>query len=305
MKNHLLTIVLLTNTLLLFSQGGGVGINDTGAMPDTSAILDISSSNKGLLIPRLSLTDTADITTISGATNSLIVHNTNSAMIGGNGTGLYQWNGTKWIKLIAPENGPGSDGQILTSQGTGKAAAWKTGGGGSSSGCAARKRVFVTSTSYTGNLGGLAGADAKCQARADAAGLGGTWIAILSGGGGLADSAARARIPYDWDLLVDVRGRPIVTVDRIWRTANNSSYDFADFNMPIQITELGTFSNNLVWTGTSRVGLYRSPTCSNWTSTAGNGAVGWAGDRTEGWIEYTSAGSIACTQNRALYCIEE
>lgn len=32
-------------------------------------------------------------------------------------------------------------------------------------------RVFVTSDTYTGDLGGLAGADAKCQATADAADL--------------------------------------------------------------------------------------------------------------------------------------
>ena len=44
----------------------------------------------------------------------------------------------------------------------------------------APKRVFVTSTTYKGNLGGLAGADAKCQTRANAASLGGTWKAWLS-----------------------------------------------------------------------------------------------------------------------------
>ncbi|MCA9638983.1 MAG: DUF4215 domain-containing protein, partial [Myxococcales bacterium] len=42
------------------------------------------------------------------------------------------------------------------------------------------RRVFVTSTLYQGNLGGLAGADAKCQARAQAAGLPGTFLAWLS-----------------------------------------------------------------------------------------------------------------------------
>jgi len=41
--------------------------------------------------------------------------------------------------------------------------------------------MFVTSTTYTpGALGGLAGADAECQARADAAGLSGTYVAWLS-----------------------------------------------------------------------------------------------------------------------------
>src|SRR5207248_2675590 len=42
------------------------------------------------------------------------------------------------------------------------------------------KRVFVTSVMYDGNLGGLAGADAKCQARATAASLSGTYKAWLS-----------------------------------------------------------------------------------------------------------------------------
>jgi hypothetical protein len=42
------------------------------------------------------------------------------------------------------------------------------------------KRVFVSSETYTGDLGGLDGADAKCQALADAAHLGGTFKAWLS-----------------------------------------------------------------------------------------------------------------------------
>src|SRR5262245_41660475 len=43
------------------------------------------------------------------------------------------------------------------------------------------KRMFVTSTTYQGgNLGGLAGADAKCADRAAAAGLTGAYKAWLS-----------------------------------------------------------------------------------------------------------------------------
>ena len=41
------------------------------------------------------------------------------------------------------------------------------------------KTVFVSSQTYDGNLGGLAGADAKCQGLADAAGLKGTFKALL------------------------------------------------------------------------------------------------------------------------------
>src|SRR5438045_3087614 len=43
------------------------------------------------------------------------------------------------------------------------------------------KLVFVTSTAYVGNLGGLQGADMKCQARAAAGRLRGTFLAWLSG----------------------------------------------------------------------------------------------------------------------------
>lgn len=40
-------------------------------------------------------------------------------------------------------------------------------------------RIFVTSETYDGDLGGIAGADAICQGHADAASLGGTWRALL------------------------------------------------------------------------------------------------------------------------------
>src|SRR4051794_13048994 len=44
------------------------------------------------------------------------------------------------------------------------------------------KRVFVTSTTYSGFLGGLSAADQLCQARANAGTLGGTWVAWMSDG---------------------------------------------------------------------------------------------------------------------------
>ncbi len=44
------------------------------------------------------------------------------------------------------------------------------------------KVVFVTSTIYSADLGGIVFADAECQARADAAGLSGVFRAWLSDG---------------------------------------------------------------------------------------------------------------------------
>lgn len=57
MKRSLLQKIALPLFLLLFSSplmSQNVGINETGANPDASAMLDINTSNKGLLIPRLS-----------------------------------------------------------------------------------------------------------------------------------------------------------------------------------------------------------------------------------------------------------
>ncbi|MDF3017056.1 MAG: hypothetical protein K0R44_2281, partial [Thermomicrobiales bacterium] len=44
----------------------------------------------------------------------------------------------------------------------------------------ASKCVFVTAEQFSGNLGGLPGADNKCQVEADAAATGGTFAAWLA-----------------------------------------------------------------------------------------------------------------------------
>ena len=80
------------------SNAQNVGISNTGATPNASAMLDVSSANKGVLITRVSLTSTTDVTTIANPATSLLVYNTNSSMAGG-GTGYYYWNGTVWTRL--------------------------------------------------------------------------------------------------------------------------------------------------------------------------------------------------------------
>lgn len=83
-----------------------VGINSTGAAPNTSSMLDISATNKGLLIPRVSLLTTADVATISAPATSLLVYNINASIsgIGANGVGFYYFDGSKWVKLISNTN---------------------------------------------------------------------------------------------------------------------------------------------------------------------------------------------------------
>jgi hypothetical protein len=82
---------------------GQIGIGTT--IPHSSAILEASSNNKGLLIPRISLNGSNDITTISNPATSLLIFNTNTV----NGThslqpGYYYWNGSKWNLLLTGED---------------------------------------------------------------------------------------------------------------------------------------------------------------------------------------------------------
>lgn len=58
----------------------GVGTNT----PDASAKIDITSSNKGLLIPRIALTGINDAVTIPSPATSLLVYNTTTAGIAPN-----------------------------------------------------------------------------------------------------------------------------------------------------------------------------------------------------------------------------
>ncbi|MES2649887.1 MAG: hypothetical protein V4717_23625 [Bacteroidota bacterium] len=77
MKKIIYTSLLLFIIHFSFAQ---VAINANGATANASAMLDISSSSKGLLIPRVYLTSAVDNTTISNPQYSLLVYNTNSNM---------------------------------------------------------------------------------------------------------------------------------------------------------------------------------------------------------------------------------
>lgn len=101
MKKQILIAAIIFNIVLLtlnsFAQQG-VSINIAGTPPDNSSILDVSSTNKGMLIPRVSLLSTTDVVTIPGPATSLLVYNTNPAMTGG-AVGFWYWDGAIWVQL--------------------------------------------------------------------------------------------------------------------------------------------------------------------------------------------------------------
>ncbi len=93
MKNTLLALAILSTTYA-FTQN--VGINSTGANPNNAAMLDIVASDKGLLIPRVSIVDLSTAAPITAPiVTSTLVYNTNVA----SGVGYYYWDGSKWNRL--------------------------------------------------------------------------------------------------------------------------------------------------------------------------------------------------------------
>jgi len=104
MKNHIYIFALFLSVFTVASYGQ-VGIGTTSTSPDASAILDVSNPNKGVLIPRVSLTDVTDATApINAPATSLIIYNTNAAVTGGSGIGFYYFNGTQWVSFSSASN---------------------------------------------------------------------------------------------------------------------------------------------------------------------------------------------------------
>ncbi|MBP6398348.1 MAG: hypothetical protein KA340_10735, partial [Saprospiraceae bacterium] len=101
-------------TPLLKAQSVGVGTNT----PNSNAILDVSSSNKGLLIPRVALSSTTSTSPLGGFVAGMMVYNTATAGTSPNNVtpGFYLCSGTKWEKVGAA--GWGLSGNSGTNPGT-------------------------------------------------------------------------------------------------------------------------------------------------------------------------------------------
>ncbi|WP_308992007.1 tail fiber domain-containing protein [Mariniflexile litorale] len=91
MKKTLLFALLCT-----YGINAQVGIGTT--TPKASSVLDITSTNKGVLVPRISLSSTSDNTTIASPTTSLLIYN--NATVLDVTPGYYYWGGSKWLRLI-------------------------------------------------------------------------------------------------------------------------------------------------------------------------------------------------------------
>ena len=68
-----------------------VGINQTGSYPDNSAMLDVSATNKGLLVPRMTKTQKF---LIPNPANGLLVYQTDDT------AGFWYYELNQWVPLM-------------------------------------------------------------------------------------------------------------------------------------------------------------------------------------------------------------
>ena len=96
-------IILLFISTLLECSSQNIGINETGATPHPSAMLDVSATTKGILVPRMS---TAERTAISSPAKGLLVFDNDVSS-------FWFFNGTVWTELSS-----GSSTNFWTPNGT-------------------------------------------------------------------------------------------------------------------------------------------------------------------------------------------
>lgn len=156
------------------------------------------------------------------------------------------------------------------------------------------KTVFATSTTYGADLGGIAGADAKCAARAAAGSLAGTFKAWIGDStGGPATSFTQA-FPY---RLVDGTTQVAIGFFDLIDGSIAHAIDQNEFGAPVGTSK--------VWTNVSTDGTVGSWSCNDWSladvSHWGNsGSTG----STSGW---TDSGPLpqTCDVSDRLYCFEQ
>jgi hypothetical protein len=163
------------------------------------------------------------------------------------------------------------------------------------------RRVFVTSSLYSGNLGGLSGADSICETHARQAGFAGVFLAWLS----TDDSSPSARfikssVPYemvdgttiamDWADLVDGSLESAVYLTETGETAPQGVHPC----MPTDAI--------VIWTGTTSDGTSSGATCSNWE---GNGDASWgrSSDVGQSWTAFCTGPCAGAST--PLLCFEQ
>lgn len=172
--------------------------------------------------------------------------------------------------------------------------------------------VFISSATYSGVLGGVSGADLKCQALAQAVGLTNpfkfrAWISD-----GVKSPASRFE-------EIDLTDAPYILRDGRIVAQSFDELTVMGPRTGISLTEKGDYLiKKYVWTNTDSLGAPFSPTdhCSEWTSGSmlskaryGYNAIAVEqGEEWKGWLDdrlWTSFLTTKCYELAHLYCFED
>ncbi|MCY1009147.1 DUF4215 domain-containing protein [Nannocystis pusilla] len=169
--------------------------------------------------------------------------------------------------------------------------------------CIAPRLVFVTAAGFTGNLGGLVGADAKCKQTASNSSLPTnlSWTAWLSDGTDSPSSAGRMETDYaGYYKLANAQ-----ILAHGW-----SALVAPPLALPIDIDENGNPVEEplLAWSNTSSSGESAgTANCNNWTSPmfSTKGRFGDVSATDATWTDDDAADNpTACSNSFHLYCFQ-
>jgi hypothetical protein len=167
--------------------------------------------------------------------------------------------------------------------------------------------VFVTSQLYGGNLGGVQGADSKCQTLAQHAGLPGTFFAWLSDG----TVTPSSRMTHE--------NLPYVLADGVTQVASDwNGLVSGSLANPIDMTELKSqvtpvpscgpqgYLGNFVWTDTDDAAIEwnAGDTCGSWAS-SGTQTTGSTGNASSATYWTAWCVGVPCSVQAALYCVQQ
>jgi hypothetical protein len=161
-------------------------------------------------------------------------------------------------------------------------------------GAPASRRVFVSSTASTANLGGPTAADGKCQTLANAQSLGGTWLAWVSNNEtSPAARFTRAQVPYrlldgtlvanNWEDLTDGTLAHVIDRDEKGKTVTAAE----------------------VWTGTAVTGQSAGDGCTGFTTNDKDANAAQQGVTDVAAIKWTNVYLQFCDRNARIYCFEQ
>ena len=175
-------------------------------------------------------------------------------------------------------------------------------GGGSSEPARTWKRIFISNQDYNGNLGGKAGADAKCMADTNKPSSG-TYKAMLVGNGREASPT-----PTDWVLAASTEYRQLDDTTVIGTTNASRIFPSPLTNAFGPVNGINSWTGlNSNWTGY----VYNTvpATCDDWTDGIGNyyGSFGqtYSADLNN-YSDYNwYNGYTNCSQTRNLICVEQ